>query len=1347
MSAPSPRPPATLFEIFERSAQAHPDAIAIDLPPTRTRASRRSLSYAQLRDLVAQIAAAAPPVEQGAIIALVMARDSERLYAAQLAVMSLGAAYLCIDPSLPDERARFLLEDSAAASVWTELACAARVARWGVGADSAWMLDADRSTRKDGAPPRVDGRGSDLAYVIYTSGTTGKPKGVLIEQQGIVNLVLADRDEFGLAPGDRVAQGSSASYDSSVEETWLAFASGACVVVLDDETLRSGPDLVDWLERENIDAFCPPPTLLRAMAVAEPTQRLPRLRLVYVGGEAMPADLADAWAVGRRLENGYGPTECSVTVVRGTLRAGQAVTIGRAVRGNRAHVLDGELRELPDGEVGELCIAGVGLARGYLRRAELEAAKFPVHPQLGRLYRTGDLARRRSDGELEYLGRIDAQVKLRGHRIELEEVDSHLAALPGVLAAASAVQREGPEALLVGFVVARDPSAPPELDGLLAQLRARVPDVLVPARLALLPRLPTSVGGKLARHALPRVEIARAGETAGAGGDARDEIEREIAGAFRGALALANDPRRDANFFHELGGSSLGAALAISRLRQDPRTAQLSVRDLYAAPSVAELAACLRRSEAEAPAPTQDRAHDPADSNGQVPTRATARPSGAAFVQLPWLVSRIWIGAAVWVGVTQVAQAGLEARLSTTTLLSCLPIAVLLALTLGFVASVAVAVITKRVCIGRYSALRAPVWGSFYRRNWIVQQSVRAIPWTWIQGTELQNAVLRALGARIGRNVHLHRGVDVTQGGFDLLTIEDDVAIEQEASLRLIEYEDGEVIVAPLRIGRGACLEVRAGMAGGSELGSGAQLAALSVLPRGARVPAGERWDGVPATRVGRATTLPSLDDPARVWGPWSHAARVVSARAAAAIVTGYLPAMLLSIAFAALLDLDRGVIAAWMHAPSFAPGVFCLASALLVLDTVVALGLRALLCRALGRVEPGVVSLRSFAHLRSMLKTEWLDGASHWLSGTLFWPWWLRAAGMRIGKNCEVSTIIDSVPELIELGEESFLADGIYLGGARLGPGCAQFQTTRLGARSFVGNHAVIPSGAKLPDDVLIGVSTLADPRIVRPGSSWFGHPAFELPRREIHAVDRALTHEPSAIRRVNRVFWEALRLGLPIAPLALGVLWLRGVGDSLDAATFAWRAPLATLGFAASLCLAVLLLKWTLLGRVRPGSHVLWSCWCSRWDFLYVAWTQWALGVLGRMEGTPLLVVYLRAIGCRIGKRAVLGPGFAQVVDPDMLVIEDDATVIGAFQAHTFEDRVLKIDRVVLGRRSTLGAGAVMFYGAELGEGTRVAPHSVVMKHERLLAWRRYSGCPTRPDDARVNSASKRAASLAQS
>jgi non-ribosomal peptide synthetase-like protein len=231
---------------------------------------------------------------------------------------------------------------------------------------------------------------------------------------------------------------------------------------------------------------------------------------------------------------------------------------------------------------------------------------------------------------------------------------------------------------------------------------------------------------------------------------------------------------------------------------------------------------------------------------------------------------------------------------------------------------------------------------------------------------------------------------------------------------------------------------------------------------------------------------------------------------------------------------------------------------------------------------------------------------------------------------------------------------------------------------------------------------------------------------------MDRSLTHEPSAVRYWNRVFWEALRFALPIMPLLVLIGWYRTLAGTAEIFPMTLLlmvvVPLVTFGAAAFLCLFILALKWILLGRVRPGQHALWSCWCSRWDFLYVAWGQHARFALEKLEGTLLLNWYLRAMGMNLGKRVVLGPGFSQVVDPDMIVIEDGATVNAMFQAHTFEDRVLKTDHVVIRRNATLGSATVPLYGAEIGERTHVAAHSVIMKRECLLPGLLYEGAPCR-------------------
>ncbi|MCB9915122.1 MAG: hypothetical protein H6828_08235 [Planctomycetes bacterium] len=453
--------------------------------------------------------------------------------------------------------------------------------------------------------------------------------------------------------------------------------------------------------------------------------------------------------------------------------------------------------------------------------------------------------------------------------------------------------------------------------------------------------------------------------------------------------------------------------------------------------------------------------------------------------------------------------------------------------------------------------------------------------------------------------------------------------------------------------------------------------------------------------------------------------AALVAARALLRVALG-LPAALLVLAVRAVRGLERRRPRRVARRAAPRARVARAGRAALALAPPLTLAGSALASARWATCPEGRVARGSAAWLRLLLALELTERAGTWLSGSLFWPPWLRLAGMRVGRGSEVSTVVDLVPSQAELGARCFLADGVYLGGPRLEPGGAVLAPGALGDDAFLGNHAVVPAGTRLPGDVLVGVSTVADGAAMRGGGAWFGQPPLALARPPVRALDRRLTHEPDLLRRVTRVTWELARFALPLPRAALAVLWL-DLAARLGGGVLALGS--ATVATGAAAVAGIVALKWLLLGRVRPGRHALWSCWCSRWDFLYVAWGQLARGALAQLEGTLLLAPVLRAFGVRVGKRVLLGAGFAQVVDPDMLELADDATVAGLFQAHTFEERVLKIDRVRVGRRATVGAGAVLFYGVDVGEGARVAPHAVASKGERVPPGAAFDGVPARP------------------
>ena len=1288
-----------LHELFEAAAREWPHAVAIDVPPGPSRPNRLLITYLELQHRASSIAARLQPLVTGeCVVAIMLPRDSELLYAAQLAVLETGAAYTCIDPAFPDRRIRDLLADSEAVALLTD---ASGRKRLGGGAP---VLDARALIATKPADDRIRPASpawlgpSSLAYVIYTSGTTGTPKGTLIEHRSIVNLVRSDLREFDLGPGDRVAQSSSAVYDSSVEETWLALAAGATLVVMDDDAVRLGPGLPAWLRDERVNVFCPTPTLLRAMGCRDPERELPDLHLVYVGGEALPRDVAERWAGGRRLENGYGPTECAVTALRTWIRPGDDVSIGTPVPGMSAWVLDESMREVRDGETGELCLGGVGLARSYHRRPDLTAQRFREHPTLGRIYRTGDLAHRTVDGVFHVHGRIDAQVKLRGHRVELEEVEACLTGCDGVREAACRVQESGTTQVLVAFVVPANGHQPPDEWTLREALRATLPAHMVPARIATLPALPTTLGGKLDRRSLPTIalETHRDGIPAVA---PRNACEASIVAAFAEVLELSSPPSVMADFFVDLGGDSLSAALAVSTLQDDPAMAGLTVRDLYDHPSAGELAVVAAQRVAE---------RENAPRAGRQPP-PVQRPVLATLFQTAWLLTDVVLASLLSYAMLFHALPALTARVGVVAVTLLFPPLALVGLAAYAVGAVAYAVWLKRRLIGRYQPTRVPVWSRQWLRHWVVNRAAARIPWWLLEGTEYQKMALRALGARIGERVHIHRGVELTDGGWDLLEIGDDVTLSQGAAVRLIELEDREMIVGPVVLEAGCTLDVHAGVRTGCHVERDAYLTAHSSLARGGRIPRGERWAGIPARPAGRAPAAPNAV-PGRVMSPRAAGDLMLLARLALA--------MFLAIPAEAL------ALIAWRWYGE---------SALIALGVAavpLTLAMEAIACRVMGRRRDGIVSRWSAAYIPLWLIPELVDSAQRWLYGTLLWPHWLRLAGARVGRDCEVSSLIDALPATIDIGDRTFCADGIYLGGAHVHRGTVTVRPVALGSNVFLGNGALVPPGVRVPDGTLLGINTVADPSSLRPNTAWFGHPSFQLRNRQVIAADTNVTRHPSLRRRLTRFFWETARFALPVVPVLAFLLYLRGIERAEGSVVrLLVGVPLVTLATALLPIAVALAAKWLLLGRMRPGMRPLWSSWASRGDFYCVVWNVLVRELAVELRWTALLTMLLRAAGARIGRGVVLDGRFAEdVPDPDMITIGDGATVEGAFQAHTFEDRVLKNGPVVIRAGATLAHNAVALYGADVGANTRVGPHSVIMKHERLLPDNYYEGFPIR-------------------
>ncbi|HEX2296773.1 MAG TPA: amino acid adenylation domain-containing protein [Actinomycetota bacterium] len=577
-----------LHERLEAAAREIPGAVALDAPG-------RSVTYADLDRMTKALAARLRAAGLGREDRIGVYFDKGvEMVVALCGVLRSGAAFVPLDPDGPAERLRLILDDLEPALLLTGRRESERLDR--VATVPTWVVDAgDLGGEVAEEPPDVGPR--DLAYVIYTSGSTGVPKGVMIEQAGVVGMVQSMAERYDVTSGARFLQFMSIGFDASFSEIFPTLVVGGTLVLRDRADLLPGPGLVDLLARDRVTHLLTTPSALGVMRPAE----LPDLRTLIVCGEACSADLVARWAKGRRFVNAYGPTE--VTVCTHTCRVAEEgrPPIGYGLANTESYVLDPALNETPHGVKGELHIGSPGVARGYLGRPDLTAAAFvpnPFGPPGSRMYKTGDVVRRRRDGQIDFLGRVDDQAKVRGFRIEPGEVESALALHPEVDDVAVVTDRDPAGATrLVCYFTSSAAAGGAGLRDFLAQ---RLPSYMIPSAFLRVDGMPRTPAGKLDRKALPDARLIESQDRTAYVPPAT-ATEKETARVWAEVLDVDRVGVRDK--FFEIGGNSLKIVELFERL-EALYPGALSVAELFEHPTVTAMAAAIDAGAADAGQPS-----------------------------------------------------------------------------------------------------------------------------------------------------------------------------------------------------------------------------------------------------------------------------------------------------------------------------------------------------------------------------------------------------------------------------------------------------------------------------------------------------------------------------------------------------------------------------------------------------------------------------------------------------------------------------------------------------------------------------------------------------------------------
>lgn len=1293
-----------LSELFEEQAALSPDAICVI-------SGNKRYTYKEIEESANQIAhwLIKKGIKNNDIIAILVDNPVD-FYQIMLGVLKAGAGYLALDPRFPDKRIEYILQDAKAKLLITTKNSFRTTL---IASDNIIPFEktkANLSIEPGSKPILAPGNKDDLCYVIYTSGTTGNPKGIAISQGAVINYVKVALQLYGVNKQDRIYQGFKVAFDAALEEIWMAFASGATLVASASREVREGAALIEFLNFHQITFFSTVPTLLAML-----TPDIPTLRILILGGEVCTKTLISPWMrEDLRIFNTYGPSEATIIATCLECKPESEITLGKPLNNYDVAILDEQLQPVPQGAVGELCISGVGLALGYINNPEMTAQKF-VYPAFSgqRFYRSGDLAFINEKGEIEYKGRMDEQVKLRGYRIEIAEIETRICQDKAVANAAVTVHESSSGMkFLVAYIIPREVGVL-DVEKLKKSLQSALPFFMIPSLFEMVEDFPRLPSGKLDKKSLPKPQLSNTLNDQDYVPAATD-MEKKIAAIWEAVLNIS-PISVEAHFFKHLGGHSLAAAKIVSAMRSEESMRGVSMVDIFENATIRQLARVMEKSQESA-----------ATENTQTTDHATLSFSLYEKMQrticytLQGLVSLFLIVLPSWYFCIILLLA-ITMSLVTTGL----PLMSVVPYWIAFIvllepALILFSIITKWLLLGRIKPGKYKLWGWFYLRWWVVKQIQDLAPVEHLIGSPFIIYYYRMMGAKIGKYCYI--GTDQLDS-FDLISMGDNSSLCSDVIASGYKVENGWLKIGTIRIGNNCFIGTNSVLSLNTILKNGAKLGEQSMLSEGSIIPENDTFSGSPGKPGNIELDMSSEVVPKKLSAAYLFCNFGLLLLMELVYIIAMIPGLALIVNYSNLV-----IYSAWNLM-----WVIPVASLSLIFLLLLQISLLKKIAKP---IKKGAYPLHSFAYLKIWFVDRLLAlglKTMEPLYGTIYSASWFRLLGADIGKNSELSTVNFTFPEMLHIGQDSFIADSSILGPARIYKGCYFISPVYLGNRVFIGNSALIPANTVIGDNCLIGCATLP-PKKTPSHTNWIGTPALFLPQRERHASFKEQeTYAPLLSSKIGRGIVELFRIFLPsiflLCILTLDIITLTYLRRILGFSYSLLLFPFFSIVYTLLVVNIVICLKWLLIGTYKKTEVAMWKpfVWYSElitslYDSVVVVY------LLEALTGTPFISHFLRNLGVKIGKNVFINtPYFSEF---DLVTINDRVSLNreSIIQTHLYEDRIFKMSSITLESDVSVGDRSILLYGTLMKTHSTLDSLSLLMKGEILYPQSHWEGIPAK-------------------